>query len=204
MFDVGAHLGVGATGVIHCGSPLFDRRPQSLGTSCIGDGDDLDEVRAPRVEATTVEHRRHGDRRRLGILDDPGVAAAVGAMPSAAGRHAVHHVDREQFDAVIGQRLTEFVAHVAVQVCAHRAVDAVLVDDHRDRGVRIRRGGHVGQMPEGVGQGIEESFRQIHAQDRAHLAADDGDEDERFLRRKPQDGGHRRDQGAGPVQLEIE
>ena len=125
-------------------------------------------------------------------------------MPAAAGRHAVDHVHREQLDTVIGQRLAEFVAHIAVQVRAHRAVDALFIDDHRDGRVGVRRGGHVGQMSEGVGQRAEESFGQVHAQDRTHLTADDGDEHQRLLRRKPQDGGHRRDQGAGPVQLEIE
>ncbi|SHW42850.1 Uncharacterised protein [Mycobacteroides abscessus subsp. abscessus] len=176
MFDVGARIGIGTASVIHCGSTLFDRRPQRLGALCVGDGHDLDEVRAPGVEAPAVEHRSHGDRRRFGILDDAGVAAAVGALPPAAGGHPVDHMHREQFDAVIGQRVLEFVAHVAVHVRAHRAVDAVFVDDHRDGRIRVRGGGHVREMSEGVGQGLEESLRQVDAQDRTHLAADDRDE----------------------------
>ena len=85
---------------------------------------------------------------------------------------------REQFDAVIGQRVLEFVAHVAVHVRAHRAIDTVFVDYHRDGRIRVRGGGQAREMSEGVGQGLEESLRQVHAQDRTHLAADDRDEHE--------------------------
>ena len=91
-----------------------------------------------------------------GSSTSPTRSAAVHAMPAPADGHPVHHVRGPQLDVVLRQRLCEDVAQLAVFLVAPRAVRAVLVDDHRDHGLGLRRGDHLHQVTHPVDELLAE------------------------------------------------
>ena len=77
-------------------------------------------------------------------------------MPAPAERDPIHHVRGPQLNVVLRQRLCELIAQLPVFLVAARAVRAVRVDDHRDRGLGPGRGGDLGEVPDPVGELVGE------------------------------------------------
>ena len=193
-FDVTSRVGIRPVD-IHAA----DYAGQSRAAGRVRDGDDLLQLRTPGVEPAPVQHGGHGQRRCGRVVDGACVAAAVRTVPPTAGGDPVHDVRGEQFDAPLGQRLGQGVGKPTVFVVAHPAVRTLIVDHDGDRGVRFRGGGHIGEVLDGAGQLIGK----VNAHNASHLAAIDGDQNERFLGHEAQDGGQGGDQYAGPVQTEV-
>lgn len=116
-----------------------------------------------------------------------------------AGGHPVDHVGSPQRDVALGQLLAQRRAQLPVFLVAHRARGAVGVDDHRDRGLRVGRGGNLRELPDA----ISELGRQVDTQHRAQFAVADRHHDQRFFRHETQNGGQGGDQCAGTVQDEV-
>ena len=133
-----------------------DQIGQRRASGAVVDGDERLQIGASRVKPPTVEHRRHRQRRRAGVVDDTAGTAAIDAMPAAPGGHPVHHVYGPQHDVVPRQLRGERRAQGAVLLVAHRAARSVGVDDHRDGRLGAGGRGDLREMPDLVSERVGE------------------------------------------------
>lgn len=105
----------------------------------------------------------------------------------------------EQLDPVFGEAFPQLLGQSDELVVAQPASGPLGVDHHPDRGVRSGRRDHPGYMVDR----FEQLGRKINAHNAAHRAAVDGHQNEGLFGHEAQNGGQRRDQRAGSVELEV-
>ena len=106
-------------------------------------------------------------------------------MPAPVAADRVDDVEVEQVDLLVGKALVQGPLKIAVIVVAQSAAGALGVDDDRDRPVRPRRRGDLGQM----GGRVAQFERKVNAHNATQCAAVDGHQDERFSGTKPSTAG---------------
>ncbi len=91
------------------------------------------------------------------------------------------------------------VGQPAIFVVAQSADRALGVDHHRDRSIRLRCRGNLGEVTDGV----EQLGRKVNAHNATHLAAIDGHQNERLFGHEAQNSGQGRDERSRPVEFEV-
>ncbi len=120
-------------------------------------------------------------------------------MPPPVRANRVDDVEVEQLDRVAGKAVLERTAKIPVVVIAQATAGALGVDDDRDRGVRTCRRGDLGD----VAYGAEQLRRKVNAHHATQFSTVDGHQNEGLFGHEAENGGQRRDQRAGSVELEV-